>query len=317
MKQLFQKAISGAKTIAITGHKHPDGDCVGACMAMYLYLTKKYPKKQVTVYLETPPENLAVLPAWDRIDDTFTPPAKPFDLFLILDCSSEERFPAASEMVAAAKSTFVIDHHMTNTHFANGEVVVPDASSSCEVLYDLFSANAIDEGIATALYLGIVHDTGVFKYGSCKEHTMQVAGKLLSKGVDAQRIIDDTFYRKTFLQNRIIGYATLNAKLFLDGRVIFTQLSLEDMQKFGAKIKDTEGVVDQIRLTEGIEVALFAREDEPDTYKLSMRAISKVNVASICQEFGGGGHRLAAGCNTKGPMEEVLKKILALVEEQL
>ena len=317
MNRSLRNAVAAAKTIAITGHKHPDGDCVGSCMAMYYFLKDNFADKTVRVYLETPPENLAVLPAWDEIDTEFLPPEKPYDLFLVLDCSSEDRFPCAKEMVAAAKHTFVVDHHMTNTHFADEEIVLPEASSTCEVLFGLLSENAITTDIATALYMGIVHDTGVFKYECCRENTMKVAGKLLSKGVDAQRLIDDTFYRKSYLQNLVIGYSVLNSKLLLGGKMICTVLTAEELAKFGAVAKDTEGVIDQLRLTEGIEVAMFAREDEPNRFKVSLRAISKVNVAAICQTFGGGGHRLAAGCNVDGPVSAAIEKIASMVESEL
>ena len=112
MNRSLRNAVVAAKAIAITGHKHPDGDCVGSCMAMYYYLKDNFADKTVRVYLETPPENLAVLPAWDEIDTEFLPPEKPYDLFLVLDCSSEDRFPCAKDMVAAAKHTFVVDHHI-------------------------------------------------------------------------------------------------------------------------------------------------------------------------------------------------------------
>ena len=317
MNPNLKRAIEKAGSIALTGHKHPDGDCVGSCIAAYRVIRKMFPQKTVKLYLETIPDNLRVFEDEAAIDSTFSAPDEPFDLFLILDCSSEDRFPCAADMVKAAKHTFVIDHHMTNTHFADEEVVVADASSTCEVLFDLLDGEELDAETAKALYLGIVHDTGVFKYTACKEHTMTVAGKLLSAGVDAQKIIDDTLYRKSFLQNRLIGYALLHSQLALDGKMIYTKLSLAEMAEFGATPADTEGIIDQLRLTRGIEVALFAREDEKDTYKLSMRAIADVNVASICSTFGGGGHRLAAGCNATGDFDDILTQVSALVMLQL
>ncbi len=317
MNKAFFEIVEAAETIGITGHLHPDGDCVGSCMALYLYLREQYPEKTIRLYLEQPPENLCVISGCNEIDTTFTKPEEPYDLFVLLDCSSEDRFPAAREMVHEAKKTYVIDHHMTNTHFADDGVILPDSSSTCEVLYDILDEECIDTEIAKALYLGIIHDTGIFRYSACREHTMNVAGKLLTKGVNAQKMIDETFYQKTFLQNRLIGYAVMNSKLLLDGKMIVTKITLKDMEQFGAQIKDTEGIVDQLRLTKGIEVAMFAREDEPDTYKVSLRAISGVNVASICETFGGGGHRLAAGCNVTGDFDDILTQISAMVMLQL
>ena len=317
MNRALLNAVEAADSIGLTGHIHPDGDCVGSCLALYRYIKRVYPEKTVRVHLELPPENLRVAPSFDEIETEFVKPERPYDLFVVLDCSSAERFEPAKELVEDATNVIVIDHHMTNTHFANDGVILPNASSTCEVLFDLIDEDEIDNEIATWLYLGIIHDTGVFKYPACTEHTMNIAGKLLSKGVVAQRIIDDSFYRKTYEQNRLIGDAVTRSVLMLDGKMIYSVVTLDDLAKFGAQRKDTEGLIDQLRLTKGIEVAVFARQDDVDTYKISMRAIDKVNVAAICSEFGGGGHMFAAGCTVKGDLADAITQIAAMVMLQL
>lgn len=317
MNRALLNAIEHARTIGITGHIHPDGDCVGSCMALYGYIRSVYPEKEVKVFLEEPADNLDVADGFDMIDSTFQAGETAWDLFVILDCSSADRFAPAADLVAAAGKTFVVDHHMTNTNFADEGVILPDASSTCEVLYDLLDDALIDRTVATYLYLGIIHDTGVFRYPACTEHTMNIAGKLLTKGVNAQRLIDDSFYRKTYAQNRLIGDAVARSVLLLDGRFIYTVVTLEDLARFGASVKETEGLVDQLRLTKGIEVAMFVRQDDEDTYKISLRAIEKVNVASICQSFGGGGHKFAAGCTVKGDISDAITQITAMVLLQL
>ena len=317
MNRELLNAIEEASTVGITGHIRPDGDCVGSCMALYRYIRVAYPEKTVRVYLEEPSDNLRVAEGIDEIDSSFTKPATPYELFVILDCSSAERFAPAGEMVSEAAKVFVVDHHMTNTHFTEYGVILPDASSTCEVLYDLLEDEKIDTVAATFLYMGILHDTGVFRFPACSEHTMQIAGHMLTKGVNAQQLIDDSFYRRTYAQNRVIGDAVARSELLLDGKMIFSVVALDDLARFGATTKDTEGLVDQLRLTKGIEVALFARQDDVDTYKISMRAIEKVNVASICASFGGGGHIFAAGCTIVGDIYDAIRKIAEMVKEQL
>ena len=179
MNRALLNAIEHARTIGITGHIHPDGDCVGSCMALYSYIRSVYPEKEVKVFLEEPADNLDVADGLDMIDSTFQAGKTAWDLFVILDCSSADRFSPAADLVAAAGKTFVVDHHMTNTNFADEGVILPDASSTCEVLYDLLDDALIDRTVATYLYLGIVHDTGVFRYPACTEHTMNIAGKML------------------------------------------------------------------------------------------------------------------------------------------
>ncbi|MBP5410574.1 MAG: bifunctional oligoribonuclease/PAP phosphatase NrnA [Lachnospiraceae bacterium] len=317
MNNILLNEVEKASSIGITGHIHPDGDCVGSCMALYHYIRKVYPEKTVKVFLEAPADNMRVAEGINDIDSGFTKPENPFDLFVVLDCSSADRFEPAKELVEAASKVFVVDHHMTNTHFADEGVILPDASSTCEVLYDLFEDEKIDRTVATFLYLGIIHDTGVFRFPACTEHTMNIAGRMLTKGVNAQQLIDDSFYRKTYAQNRLIGDAVARSELLLDGKMIYTAVTLDDLARFGAGTKETEGLIDQLRLTKGIEVAMFARQEAEDTYKISLRAISKVNVASICAAFGGGGHKFAAGCTVTGNLSDYVTQISAMVLLQL
>ena len=317
MNNILLNEVEKASSIGITGHIHPDGDCVGSCMALYHYIRKVYPEKTVKVFLEAPADNMRVAEGIDDIDSGFTKPENPFDLFVVLDCSSADRFEPAKELVEAASKVFVVDHHMTNTHFADEGVILPDASSTCEVLYDLFEDEKIDRTVATFLYLGIIHDTGVFRFPACTEHTMNIAGRMLTKGVNAQQLIDDSFYRKTYAQNRLIGDAVARSELLLDGKMIYSAVTLDDLARFGAGTKETEGLIDQLRLTKGIEVAMFARQEAEDTYKISLRAISKVNVASICAAFGGGGHKFAAGCTVTGNLSDYVTQISAMVLLQL
>ena len=317
MNNILLNEVEKASSIGITGHIHPDGDCVGSCMALYHYIRKVYPEKTVKVFLEAPADNMRIAEGIDDIDSGFTKPENPFDLFVVLDCSSADRFEPAKELVEAASKVFVVDHHMTNTHFADEGVILPDASSTCEVLYDLFEDEKIDRTVATFLYLGIIHDTGVFRFPACTEHTMNIAGRMLTKGINAQQLIDDSFYRKTYAQNRLIGDAVARSELLLDGKMIYTAVTLDDLARFGAGTRETEGLIDQLRLTKGIEVAMFARQEAEDTYKISLRAISKVNVASICAAFGGGGHKFAAGCTVTGNLSDYVTQISAMVLLQL
>lgn len=317
MNNILLDTVTKANTIAISGHIRPDGDCVGSCMAMYLYLRKHYPEKLVQVYLESISSNLQVLQGVDAVDSIYAAPEAPYDLFLVMDCSSEDRLGDALPIMQASKKVFVVDHHVTNTQFGDDRVVCPDASSTCEVLYDLLDPALIDRDIAEALYLGIVHDTGVFKYSATTEHTMQIAGALMSKGIDTASIIDDTFYRKTFLQNRVLGFAVYHANMSLDNKLVTTVLRKEDMESFGATAGDTDGIIDQLRITKGVEVAIFAREDAPDTFKLSMRSNGKVDVAVIASAFSGGGHKFAAGCTVTGSFDDILLQISAMIMMQL
>ena len=198
------------------------------------------------------------------------------------------------------------------------------SSSTAEAIYDVIQGRnekgeerPVSKAAAEALYMGIVHDTGVFKHSCTTRHTMEVAGALMERGVDTSRMIDDTFYRKSYVQNQILGQALLNSVLWEQGSVISTAVFATDFEKYHAGKTDLDGIVDQLRITRGVEVAVFAYETEEDSFKFSMRSNSKVDVSTIAMQFGGGGHVRAAGCTISGTYEKGLQQLLEEIRKQL
>ena len=185
------------------------------------------------------------------------------------------------------------------------------------MLYGLLREADISRETAECLYTGIVHDTGVFKFNSTTRKTMEIAGKLMEKGLDCARIIDDSFYRKTYVQNQILGKALLNARLLLDGRCICSSLSGAELSQYSADANDLDGIIDQLRITAGVECAIFIYEKTEREYKVSLRSNAVVDVSRIAQSFGGGGHKFAAGCTISGDSWEVISRVAACVQEQL
>ncbi len=309
--------IKEAKTIGIAGHVRPDGDCVGSCMALYRYLRKNLPEDTVIdVYLERIPDRFSVLPGTDRVKQ-LNEDGIVYDLFLSLDSSSADRLGFALEYFESAKRTICIDHHISNTKFAGLNHVVPDASSTCEVLFSLFEEQRIDLPAAEALYLGIIHDTGVFKHSNTSEKTMMIAGKLIAKGVPFSKLIDETFYLKNYTQNQILGRCLLESMLILDGRCIVSTVSKKMLEFYQAVPADLDGIIDQLRITQGVEVAILVYESDLREYKVSMRANGGVDVSRIATYFGGGGHVKAAGCTMLGSIHDVINNLAAHIEHQL
>lgn len=315
MKDEFHTMIERAESVGIFGHVRPDGDCIGSCLGLYNYITNRY-DKDVTVYLEEVPDKFAFLHGADQI--CLEPTGKALDLAISLDCGDRERHGRFYDDFGAAKHSICLDHHRSNQGFGEYFYCDPDASSACEILYHHLDPKYITCAAAECLYLGIVHDTGVFKYPACTRETMRVAGDLLAYGVDAQKIIDDTFYRVTYKQNLITGQAMLDAKRTLDGRVVYTCVTQDMFRKYDCGKPETEGIIDQIRVIEGVEVAIFAYQvTEGETWKFSLRSIRQVDVSKIAVSFGGGGHIRAAGFEAEGSFETVLARILEMIEEQL
>ena len=313
--KIFLDKIEAANTIAIFGHINPDGDCVGSCLGLYNYICDNYTGKQVTVYLQPIPEKFKFLKGANLIKNE--PEEIIYDLGISLDCGDTDRHGDFSEIYANAKDTICLDHHRSNLGFGDYFYLDADASSTCEVLY----RHILDENISTecaeCLYLGIVHDTGVFKFPGTSEETMTIAGKLISKGVRTQYIIDETFYKVTYNQNKLTGNALLNAKLHLDNKVISTCVTLDMFKEYNTTKDDTDGIVDKLRVTDGVEVAILAYQKGEDLFKFSLRSISYVDVSKIAVAFGGGGHIRAAGVDIKGKFEDSLNKILEMILEQL
>ena len=190
----------------------------------------------------------------------------------------------------SAKRTLCIDHHVTNGAFADANYIFPDASSTCELVFELLPKERITIQIAECIYTGMVHDTGVFQYSCTSKKTMDIAGSLMEMGIDYSRIIDDTFYTKTFAQNKIMGQALLNAALYLNGDVILSAVSRAEMEKYDVLPKHLDGIVNQLRVTKDIKVAVFLYENEDGTYKGSLRVNGDYDVAKVASVFGGGGH---------------------------
>lgn len=312
----LETQLENVRTVAIAGHMKPDGDCTGSTLAVYNYVKTYHPNIDVTLYLEPIPNIFRFLNRSEEIVHDFSGDES-HDLFICLDCGDEGRLGGAAKYFHSAKKTFCVDHHISNSSFADENYIFPHASSTCELVFELLDAEKITKEIAECIYVGIVHDTGVFQYSSTSAKTMNIAGQLMEKGINFTRIVDDTFYKKTFHQNRILGQALVDSKLYLDGKCIATVVTLEEMNEFGVEPKHLEGIVQQLRVTNDVEAALFLYENESGDFKVSMRSNENVNVASILMNFGGGGHIRAAGATMSGTAEDIIEKILVEVAKQL
>lgn len=315
MKKI-DEILAGVKSAAIAGHINPDGDCVGSCMAMYLYLKEQYSQIDTDVYLGTMRSVFDHLEALDEVKQEAIP-GKVYDLLLLFDVSSEDRIGIAGEYLHTAKRSVCIDHHITNRGLAQINQVEPEASSACEVLFGLLDPEKISLPAASALYTGMIHDSGVFQYSNTSGKTMRIAGWLMEKGIPHTKIIEDSFYKKSYVQNRIMGQALLDSKLFLDGKCIAGVVTLDDMKKFQVTAKDLDGIVNQMRLTAGVEAAVFLYGTEEGQFKASMRSNGVVDVSSIAASCGGGGHRMAAGCTMDGKADEIIQTLVEMIGKQL
>lgn len=315
MEKITSELI-GIKTVAIAGHIRPDGDCIGSCMGLYLYIKENYPEITVDVYLEQPKDGFSHIKYLDDVKTEYDE-SKEYDVFFILDTSTQERIGVAAKAFQRSKKTVCIDHHVSNNGYANVNVVVPGASSASEVLYTLLEKEKVTKAAAEAIYTGIVHDTGVFQYSCTTPQTMRITAELMEHGFDFSKIIDKSFYEKTYIQNQVLGRCLMESIMVLDGKCIVGTLRRKDMEFYNVGPKDMDGFVQQLCITRGVEVAIFMYEMKTQEFKVSLRSNGAVDVNKVASYFGGGGHVKAAGCTMQGSVYDVINNLTEPIEKQL
>lgn len=309
--------LEQVKSAAIAGHIHPDGDCIGSCMGLYLYIRKYFPQVEtVDVYLEEFRNSFSFIKEIDQVKHSCGED-RSYDRIFCLDAGDAERLGDAVKYLKTAKKSICIDHHISNTGYADVNMIVPDASSTSELVYGLLEPEKITKEIAEPLYMGIAHDTGIFQYSCTSPETMRIAGKLMETGINFSEIVDETFFKRSYLQNQILGRALLESILVLDKKCIISGVRKKDMEFYHVTPMDLEGIVSQLKTTEGVEAAIFLYETKNQEYRVSMRSNGNVDVQKVASYFGGGGHTRAAGCTMQGSFHDVVNNLTLHIEKQM
>lgn len=308
--------VKDVATIGIGGHIRPDGDCVGATVALLLFLQKYFPEKRVELFLEKIPDVFHDLKGTEQIRTGFQTDVESYDVFFCVDCAAD-RLGDARKYFEQAKKTINVDHHISNTGCGNVNYVVPTASSASELVYELLADQVLDVDIAKAIYIGIIHDTGVFQYSCTSPRTMEIGAKLIGFGFDFSKLIAETFYEKTYLQTQILGRALLESFQFMNGHCTVSCVDQRTMDFYEVTPSDLDGIVNQLLNVKGVDCAVFMYQTGALQYKVSMRSNEKVNVSEIAQMFGGGGHVRAAGCTMTGTFYDCINNLSVHIEKQL
>ena len=321
-KKIFNEAIDEAGSICILGHIGPDGDCIGSALAVRSYIEERKKKrgqglKELCVYLEEASDKFAYLKGFDGISHD-TDALKAHELCIVLDCGDLSRLGKFLPYLKLSEKAVCVDHHITNDGFTELSLVEPEASSTSELVFDLFEEEYMTRALAEAVYTGIVHDTGVFRYSCTSPHTMEIAGKCMSYGIDFGDIIDDSFFSMTIDQKAVLGRVLLEMETYLDGRFVLGHIDAASMELHNVTNKDMDGIIDQLRTTRGALGAAFLYQCKNRSYKVSLRSnCDKLNVAGIAALFGGGGHIRAAGCFMGPDLRSDIKKIIDEVTKQI
>lgn len=308
------KEIKIAKDIVILTHNNPDGDAIGSSLAVYTAL--KNAGKNVEIIIPELPRIFDFLPNSNDIKKEGS--KEVYDLAISLDCATIKLLNGWSNYFEDAKSRIVIDHHSTNSMYGDLNYVDLSAPACSQVLYSLFKYYNIEitPEIGTCLMTGIITDTGGFQYSGVSRETFEIAADLLDAGVNISKIYKKVFSTHTKGNFELRKIALDRMELLEDGKISFTYITKEDEEKVNAETGDYEGIVDEGRNIEGVEVAVFLHEVK-DGFKVSTRANEYVNVSDVCLMFGGGGHPRAAGATMQGTPEQIKEKLVKEIKLQL
>lgn len=316
-KEIFNENIMRSGSICVLGHVNPDGDCAGSVLGICNYIKnmRKDNLPELKPYLYEISDKFSFLPGFVDIDNRLLDTK--YDLVIVCDCADEERLGKFRKYVETAKTVLLIDHHATNQGFGDFCLVSPDASSTSEMVYLLLNQDYFDRSVATCIYTGIVHDTGVFRYSCTHERTMQIAGRCLGMGVDFQSVIEDSFFFMTIKQKKILGNCLMNMQSVFDGKLVYSYVDKTMRDKYGATDPDMDGMIDCIRSTTGASAAFFVYIAEDGKARASLRSnTDHIDVSTIAQKFEGGGHRRAAGCTMFPDIQRDIDDICKLFKEQ-
>lgn len=303
----IKEVLQNCHKIAVGGHQNPDGDAVGACFA-FAYALQKQGKEVFVVMEDFSPKYDIVAKKEMLLKQDISVDA--FDAFVAIDCGDKQRLADAEKLFDCAKQKINIDHHVSNTYFADYNYVDGDASSASEIVYQYLRDDGIlDKQIASALYAGILYDTAGFRHSSTSPATLSAAAELLTYQIPANKIYTTFFDSRTFSEMKLMGKAFQKAQKYFEGNVIYTFLTQQDIVECGGTSKEVDSIVNFIKGVENIKIACFLYQKDENEVKASFRAEDGYNVCELAQIFGGGGHVKAAGCSMNCNINEAWEKI--------
>ena len=322
MDQIIQP-IKDAQRILIASHAEPDGDSVGSLVALGLALAKL--GKKITMFNPSPiPAVYRFLEGADRIERQFKN-ADTFDLAIVLDCGDIVRIGEASIEVAKIPLLINIDHHVSNTRFGHIQLIDTEACATAEILYRLIDALAIpfDKAIATAIYIGILTDTGSFRFSNTNRAAFDISKLMVDVGVEPHSVAQRVFGTYSLGRIKLLNMALNSIEISDNGKLSMMTVTRTMMNTTGTNPEDLDGMINYARRIEDVKVAALIHEikngsgkfSNMNRYHVSLRSDNTVDVAKIAGKFGGGGHTSAAGFQIESTLMALKTKIIELANE--
>lgn len=290
-------------TFLLTSHSRPDGDAIGSVLGA-LYLLEAMGKTATVAMADPVPITFASLPGSERIRRA--QPLEQADVALVMECDSVARTGFDH---LQARLVVNIDHHRSGTEFADVNWIEPDAPAVGAMLFDLAAASGapMSPALATCLYAAILTDTVHFTSASTTAGTFAIAERLIHLGANAAEVAEAVYHSYRPARLWILGAAL--RRLCIDGPIAWSAITCEEIDSVGAETEDCEGVVNYVVGVEGVRAGVFLRELGDGHFRVSLRSKGAVDVASIAEAFGGGGHQHASGCTVEGPLDEALDRL--------
>lgn len=319
-KELIKK-LKNYHRVGVFSHIRPDGDCIGSQVALCRWLEKN--GFEVSAFNDDDiPENLYWLTQYYNIEKPDASKVEECDLFIVVDGNAPHRFGSYEKWQEnKRRPVFMIDHHPEPEDAFDLSISVEDASSTCELIYNLYSEHnpeQIDPDSAKAMYTGIITDTGSLQYDSVKPETMEAAADLLRKGqFKPNEVAEQVFSNQTLPQLKLLSLAMSTIQLFENNQIAVMTVTKEMLDKTGTTNSDTGGFVSYPLSITGIKAAVLLKDLDDKGIKMSLRSKSKVDVNLWARELGGGGHRKAAGAWHKGPLKQAIEDTVKIGSKQI
>lgn len=313
------RQIRNSHRILVISHTNPDGDAIGSLIAMGLSL--KALDKETTLYNESPiPAVYRFLPKVHQVVRKFD--KTDYDLAIVLDCSNLDRIGTAVSVVDRIPLIVNIDHHITNTHFGHIQLIDTSACATSEIVYWLIKQMGIplDKFIATAIYTGILTDTGSFRFSNTNRAAFAICREMLDLGVDPYDISQHVYGTYSLGRIKLLNLALDSIEISNNGKVSIMTLTKDMFDETHTQPEDGDGLINYAKRIQDIKVAALIQEhhngngpsENHNMYHVSLRSDGSVDVATIASMFGGGGHSSAAGFNIESTLSEVKSIILNL-----
>lgn len=302
----------------VTTHHNPDADAVSSALAMAMFL-KSMGKKVCVLNEDACPQWLKFLPGTSMFKKVSDVKKVDYTAAIVLDCGDLKRVGGVKKFIQEGKPLINIDHHVTNDKFGSINVVAPKASSTCEMIFDLFkeAGHPLNKNLALLLYAGIMTDTGSFRFENTSAHSHAVVEKLMAFNFSAARMYDHLYVGIPVKDMKLFTDVVHKARLLYGNKVFCVPLPRRVVERFSKSFDLKEKLFTFLRSVEGIEVVVILTELSPKEVRVNLRSQNDFDVASLAQQFDGGGHKKAAGCKIYRPLLQAQKIICSAIHKKL